>query len=978
MYSHFDCSSETHLNLSINNISDEIQAIFGDQTCNFEFHSIDGRLYQNNLVVLEADVLFNIIRKQWVQLEDVVLEDTYLRNINFNELQETIIETLKLCRYSVHGHSCHQQVKTLLNTVQRWTSLSDKFLAKLTSPSVRDVGQPISTYFHLYLNMQWLLLCLEHLNGVSTYYVNIIKDLIIFSYTLYTKIDVVKDNPFTCTCIKHLWLLLQYFCEQSQADFWSAFNDAIKTFDEVFVLWLLYNVSLLHGYNTQGVYIGSGSLRVKENFTLIEMALKSINSNCNHVSKDNNSMLLKCCSMIYPLVNDWWVQSAKSEPYQILWEIFNKHLNISLDVQPNVDTAGELMEVVSHISQTTKNSFEYFLFMLREHLTKYPNQWARIKGRIYSKLSTNKMRELTTVGLYNVGLLFLTLAHNVNIAEITEKLVSLLDVKQVRINPQVLHIHMCLVILHAQQGHSVETVSAPLVKLIQEDVVEHKEKYNLLRSYIDGLDSVLNASKNYYLKQHAMIGSWVSKYITCCSFSDLCYFLNVLLCNVKSLRKECAWSEWEQVLKQHVLPGLKSVATMPNCPSQVGTLAALIDLNPASDYVLIFTSDPITANVTCQFITTLLEDVMEGYYGLPKHHETAILHAWVRCCLLSCDSVDKLSKNVSKISALSELFDDDSISANPLCAFIKYLGKSSSKLINPRELCEQCFGRLDSWITPYLASPTSEASALHMYTCMSLLFYHCSSLLYHKNRSNCLFNRLVNFFLLSADTLMGKVPHAHVLSALQRTWHLFMHGIYTLDYSSDAYVERTLRDMVLRYIPLLSINNSPILKCFKNERLAVFILERISISFLTHSSRSLEVNTTKALKIIELVLENTSNMEVVVKCTLPGIFEVILFQSNKSLAIDLVRHIASCERNESVMQHIKCAFIATTEKHLAFHTQNYFQFASVLVKIMPVDMREFLPTVKKQVVEIERIRGVGYDNVLRQGLSRLEMLLTQF
>ncbi|KAF5307841.1 hypothetical protein FQR65_LT18313 [Abscondita terminalis] len=689
MNSNINCSSDILLNSPISRINEELQTIFGDNKCNFEFHSIDGRQYQNGLVVLDADVLFNVVRKQWVQIEDIVLEDVCLSNVDCCDLRVSINQTLSLCRTSLQGHLIDKQVNVLLLTIQRWHNLNEKLLAKVASPSVRDERQPVSVYYHLYLEMQWHILCLQYFNASSSSYADVLKDLIALSYVLFKKAgNLVKETVFMCTCIKRFWLLLQRFAE---TDFWFTFNGALKTYDDVFKLWLLYHVSHLQGYDS-------------------DVALKSINAKCVQPSKDENFLLLQCCSLIYPVLNDLWIKCPR----------------------------------------------------------------------------------------------------------------------------------LC-----------VDSVSAPLVKVVCE-VVEQRDKYNLIRSFIEGFDLLLNTSKNYYLKQHTMLGSWVSKYIACCSFSDLCYFLNILLSNVKSLRKECAWSEWEPVLKQHVLPGLKDVATITNCPSQVGTLTALIDRNPASEFVLIFTSDPINVNVTCQFITTLLEDVSEGFFGLPKNHETAVLHAWVRCCLLNCDSIDKLSNNVAKITVLSELFNKDSADTNPLCAFVKGLNRTRSDLINCRELCEQCFGQLHSWVIPHITTPTSEACALHMYTCISLIFYHCSSLLYHKNRSNCLLNRLVNIFLLPTDILMGKAPHAHVLSAVQRTWHLFMYGIYVLDGSSDAYIERTLRDMVADLCPLLSTNNSPMLKCSKNERLSTFILERISTSFLLHSSRSSEVNTTKALRIIQL------------------------------------------------------------------------------------------------------------------------------
>ncbi|KAF5296156.1 hypothetical protein FQA39_LY12610 [Lamprigera yunnana] len=971
MYNRYECSIvPNNSNSNIHPVNSELQAIFGDHKCAFEFISIDGRQYQKNLAILEADVLINRIRKNWVQIEDSVLEDTPLSSIDIHGAREQIVKTLDLfCCSAFQDRLGERQINVIGNTIQRWSHLNERLLSKLTSATIRNEQQPISAYFHTYLDTQWLLLSLRYLSGIILKFDELLKDLVVIFYAVFMKNGNISTNPFICTCIKRLLVLLLNFGVEAQINFWETFNAVVKGYDEVFVLWLLYNVAQLQGYNKYGEFIGSSNDLVTENFALIETSLKAINAQCS-VSKENNVLLLNCCKMIYPLINEWWIRTPKSEPYQLLWEIFNKHLNILLDTQLCVDSAGDLLEIVKNISSTTKNSFEYFLYMLRVHLTNYPNQWAKIRGRIYSKLSNNKIKDLTNVGLHNIAILFLSLVNDANIGEITDKLLSFTDLTQVnQIKPLTLHTHMCLIILHIQQGKRIDVIATPLVKFVQK-IVDHRDKHSLMRSYIDGFDSILNGSTNFCLGQQLMLENWVSKYLTCCPFSDLCYFLNVLQCAVRSLRQCYAWSEWVSILKQNILPGLKSIATSATCPSQVGSLAALIDSKPTSDYVLIFTSDPIMVNVTCHFITTLLENAGDNY-SLPKNHETAILHAWVRCCLLDCDGVNNLTKSMSKLAVLSEVFEGRSTWDKTLCGFIQLLSTSNSELINSRELCEQCFGRLDAWIAPFITTPANEAAALHIYNCTGYLFFRCSAMLYHKNRSNCLLNRLVNILLLSTDILMGKTPHVHILNAIQHTWHLFMYGIYILVGNTDAYIERTLRDMVVRYLPLLSTNLSPILICFSNELLAKFILERISVSFLLYSSRSSEINTIKALQLIESALESTSNPALIISGTLPGIFEVIIFQNNKSAAISLVKHIANNQSDE-VKELIKKSFISVTEKHLAFHTNNYFQFTNILVKVLPLNMPEMLQFVKKQIVEVEHMRGVGYDNILRQGLNRLE------
>ncbi|KAB0792313.1 hypothetical protein PPYR_14272 [Photinus pyralis] len=968
------CSEAKNVNSPLDEISDELEVLFGHETpciaSNYE--DLFDRTYQSNLVLLEADVLFNKLLRHWVQLEETVLEDSHWPNLNFREISRQICRTLELLRYSFGAFYREDRqsavdgvlkyTKLLGVAVRRWSSMNERLLNKIVSNAVLDESLPNYHYFHTYLDMQWLILTLEHFSGegVRNFH-TLINDLI----TVAARVGCA----FICSCTKRLWLLLQYYAERSQRFvFWQSFNDALRDHDEVFVLRLLSDVSVLQGYDDNARYVGPGHARVRENYALIERTLKSLNSKCN-ASATHNGLLLDCCSTIYPLLSSWWTDVVKSEPYQILWEIFYKHINLAF-TEPAVESASELVDVVGHISPSSTDSYEYFLFMLKAYLSEHPGQWQRIRGRIYSKLPNSKVKELTSVGLYKIALLFLALANGENLPEIAEKLMALLQ--NLPPDSLTIHIQIALAILHARAGMSVRPVCLPLVASV-EQIVEAREKFNVIRAYVDGFDGVFKAGGDYSLQQHVMISKWVQRYLTACSFTDLCYFLNILSCNVKVLRNDYHWTEWEPVLKQHVLPALKSIATSSNCPSQVGTVAALIDSNLSSDYVLIFTSDLIAVNVTCQYMITLLSDIPEYHCGLSKNHETAILHAWTRCCLLNCEGIAALSQYVTKIGALREAFDLTINPRNPLCSCISSLSRCTSKLVNQREICEQCFGRLDSWILPLLASPTSEPATVHIYTCISLLFFQCAQFLYHKNRSSCLLNRLVTFFLLSTNILIGKKPHAYVLSAIQRTWHLFMQGIFCLDGSNDAYIERTLRDLVARYLPLLSTDDSPILKCLGNERLAAFIFERISASFLSHTSRSSEMNTLRALKLVQLALERGGATDLILQAALPAILEVLIFNNNKGTAIEIVKHVALPEQSEG--QQLRSAFIAVTEKHLAFNTNQYFQFANSLAKVIPNVMPKLLPGIRKQVVEVERMRGVGYDNTLRQGLERLEALL---
>ncbi|KAF2900173.1 hypothetical protein ILUMI_06005 [Ignelater luminosus] len=1001
MYLKCNCKNKTSA------IKEDLETDVGSELCynpNFDNNAscvIDGRTFQSSLIILEVDKLFNICRKQWRQIEDVVFTEGSCRNVNVSEFRKEIVDVLSCCRYSVNWCSEDAQYQELLqnkllshvrllqNTITPWSELETASLLKLTSLSVTDSMVPMYHYFHMYIDVQWLLLSLKYTCKVPLEnYDGLMKDLITFSDAFYKKQDpkdVVKVNAFICPCIKRLWLLLQLLNEKlcianpRNKKFWDIFNELLKDHDEEFSIWLLYSVSILQGYDGNGKFTGLLNPRIQENQILIDQKLKLLNNKCTNVI-NNNQNLLNCCKLINELLNKWWTDNTKLESYQILWEIFNKHINVCFDIN-KTNSAAEFIQIVDNIitCSNTNNSYEYFLHMLNKYLINFPNQWPRIRGRIYCKLPSHKINEFSDTGLCNISLLFLSLIRTVDMKEISEKLLSLLlNLKTERLNnPTIINVYMSLIILYIRQGYKIKEISMQLVELV-ERYSANREMFHLIRSYMDGFDAVLNASENFNLEQHLLLGSWLHKYLAHCQYSDLCYFLNVLVCNIKRIRNAGAWCDWENVLRDHVLPRLKTVAMKENAPVQVGELAALITLNPTSEWVLTFTADPVSPKVVCHFLCTLLEDVAENFV-MPEHHKTAILHAWTRCCLLNCDDKEKLTRNVMKIRPLSNMNIEIDFTDKPLISFVKLLGTINSKFVNLRELCEQCFGRLDSWIiNPYLKSPQSESLVVHIYTCIALLFYHSSSLLYQKNRSSCLLNRLISIFLLSNDILTGKAPHPYVLGAIQRTWHCFVQGIFFLDSNNDAYLERILRDMIVHYVPILSLTNCPILKCNKDPRLFTLLLEKLSGAFLSCSARSSDGNTTKAIKIITLAIENSNSVEdtkLILKCILTPILEVIVFHVHKNAAVDFIKFITSNENYVELKESMNKSIIAVTEKHLAFSTNNYFQFVNILAKIIPSNLRAILPNIKKHIVSVEVMRGVGYDNTLRQGLDKLERLL---
>jgi hypothetical protein len=88
--------------------------------------------------------------------------------------------------------------------------------------------------------------------------------------------------------------------------------------------------------------------------------------------------------------------------------------------------AGLLQQVKTRLEVSAaldEDSFCLFLHLLGKHLMccmthNQQRHWQQMKGRIYSKIPPNKLRDLTELGLYHFVSLFLTLAVTVDLQEV--------------------------------------------------------------------------------------------------------------------------------------------------------------------------------------------------------------------------------------------------------------------------------------------------------------------------------------------------------------------------------------------------------------------------------------------------------------------------------------------------------------------------------------------------------------------------------
>lgn len=442
MCSNFNCHSKLTFPARIKQVASSLQDGFKDENANNEYR----RLYADSLVLLEVDALFKKARLIWRQLEDIILCDRGPANFKYISAKNEIVQFLQVLLLAVQDskpvmNGDQQQkvlrfIKLLKKTVLPLSELEDSSFNKLTPFALAKEESMVFHYFHTYLSSNWLLILIEHsLDGDSEHMYHLLqlfmKDLIALSKKQYSKIDgIVQRNeidPFLCPCVKQAWVCLQLFIEKKlgRAEiFWDLFNAAAANIEPSFSLWLLYHISLLHGINEEGLPVGESNDRVFPNHDFIENKLKRLCS-----SSVEDQILLNSLIFIEPLLNKWWSNSAKINPYQILWEYFNKAL-MSQTANGNIPKGAlKLIERKSAITNNLsaiKNVFEFFVGMLVKHLTNHPTQWLKLKGRIYSKLPVQKTNSLNDTGLCQIFLLLTSIAF-VDFGDITNRVRNILE-----------------------------------------------------------------------------------------------------------------------------------------------------------------------------------------------------------------------------------------------------------------------------------------------------------------------------------------------------------------------------------------------------------------------------------------------------------------------------------------------------------------------------------------------------------------------
>ncbi|VEN59789.1 unnamed protein product [Callosobruchus maculatus] len=953
---------------------------------------IENHTYHIPDIIEEIQIIRRVVISGWGILQNIAIynimprhEEISKTRTMINQFFCSIIDCLDVVKCDKvkdrYRRKITDELTTFHNAIININKLKHDFVLKLVAVTNSNSESPIFQYFHTFLEIHHYILvtfykCGERGQLFKNHLEKIMRNIIAIGRNKFKR---NSDTIFVCDCMKELLITANSLCNDvyGAQEFWTIFNKLLQNEDPLYTLNLLKSIADLQLTNNRESQLSTLNI---PNYELLHSKLKQVLVN---VEYDTLANVLKT---VYSLTNDKWAKDATIETYQILWDYYSKRLNVSSKNYESYNARAffNLAEQILTSPQHCDESFEIFVGMLICHLRNNPSQWGKMKGRIYSQLGPNKIKEMNEIGFAHIMILFICLS-SVHYEESQKKILNFLQFYSPDRNLSVLwNVYTAFVLKQVKEEHDLEDSHKPLLQMLQQSVCPNQKHFHLVKEFLVNFEHILSLSKSMHLKQWLLFDFWLNKYFQSCYYADLKMGLDVILQTVQKVGTPDNWSFWESTFKTNVYPMLMSLSNIKNPPPVIGTIAgrlALLSPQISKNIIEFFNGDPLPPAIILQFLSVLLDN----NYLFTAHQEVLVVQSWFKICLLTLERTD-LTEKVSRLDLFPRpLKSYLETSDDPVGGLIEYLGigevilKSESS--NSQKLCDMTFGHASNWLHYFLTDPESEPVVLRIYTYMSLAFHYCGPWLYQKSKSTCPAVRLLQTLYFPNTFVVGKAPHSFILNAIKKSWALLFAALVKLNTDYDSFLDRTLKDMLVKYIPYFSTSDSPIISCLVEEKpCSSVILEKMYICYMKHPVKEADENILKVLRTLSEIISNTTSeslLQLITNKVVYGLFELVIFHNQRNNALNLIKVLTNSQLYPKVSAEFRKNVVLITEKHLAFNTANYFQLMYALARFVPGDIKNVMDNIRHQVKEVERKRGVGFDQNLRLQFEKLENILKE-
>ncbi|XP_046814404.1 protein MMS22-like isoform X2 [Vespa crabro] len=628
----FNCCGKVNLNdWQLNKtsllLSGELDKVFFPSE-EYPFYSVDIELFNN--IVPANTVILNInhfVKCMEMQLKIFKRYENYGHTLDVTNCIDFFSMRKAVCRFISYVRTYMNSIKwdyyklriinptieegldILFSTIKRFLGRLRNIPESIFHYAASNLGnkcvQPEFHLYHLHLDLRWLYITLIYMRNVHWQYSEeagiddienvyrlIISDLIYISCKIFERIpltDLRQKTPYSCTCMRELWLMLQIFIDELAnrmqiTSFWDHINFCINTMldeskhqnsliywnkdtecslltyknPELFCIWMIYHFTLLYGYNNDGIYLHTNCSRIRFNYEQVEKILKAyVSKGGKDGERDEiDEELQVMIPLLRILITDWW--PSRIPIVSLLWDCFHKRLDqpfllqtsgpwtLSLEKKTPMDIFKHIKDRIDgNFEQVKESSYGMFLRLLGSFLkknydsndTKY---WNQIKGRVYSKFSKSKVQEFSETGLYNFLSLFLTLAVTADTLNVSTVMLDLLpsvhniNNENARKCNLIWKGRLVILLLFNELGLNFTHVINNITETV--NIIScHKDETSrsMMINFVDILDIIFSSDTTLELGEHLFIGGWIDRYLLECSKNRVHSVIKILICIFK-------------------------------------------------------------------------------------------------------------------------------------------------------------------------------------------------------------------------------------------------------------------------------------------------------------------------------------------------------------------------------------------------------------------------------------------------------------
>ncbi|KAI4498080.1 hypothetical protein M0802_006904 [Mischocyttarus mexicanus] len=625
----FNCCGKVNLNdWQLNKTSlllkGEIDTVFFPSE-EYHFHDTHIELFDNvvpaNTVILNINHFVKCMEMQlkiFKRYEDYGHSLNATSGIDFFSIRRTVCRLISYlrvymnsikwdyCKLRIISPTIEEDFNTLFSTIKIFLSRLRNIPESIFHYAASNLGnkcvQPEFHLYHLHLDLRWLYITLIYMRNVHWQYSEevgmddienvyklIISDLIYISSKIFERIpltDLCQRTPYSCTCMRELWLMLQIFVDELAnrmqiTSFWDHINFCINTMLdenknqnnliywykgtkcssltcknlELFCIWIIYHFTLLYGYNNDGIYLHTNCSRIRFNYEQAEKILKAyVSKGGKDGERDEiDEELQVIIPLLHILITDWW--PSRIPIVTLLWDCFHKRLDqpfllktsgpwaLSFEKKTPMDIFKHIKDRIDgNFEQVKESSYGMFLRLLASFLkknyggndTKY---WNQIKGRVYSKFSKGKVQEFSETGLYNFISLFLTLAVTADTLNVSTVMLDLLPLMQNFNNENARKYHLIwkgklvILLLFHELGLNYTHIMKNITETV--NIIScHKDETSrsMMVNFVDILNIIFSSDTKLELGEDLFIGGWIDRYLLECSKYRVHSVIKILIC----------------------------------------------------------------------------------------------------------------------------------------------------------------------------------------------------------------------------------------------------------------------------------------------------------------------------------------------------------------------------------------------------------------------------------------------------------------